>query len=94
VDEMENIAIQLLEEENNKFYAAGRYYFKNIKGAVDAATAYVKEGLEVVVFNGEGRGDVLLAYGGPKMNEKTAMRYGTGTVERLTKKAQKVVVLK
>lgn len=80
---MHYFQIQLLEEENGKWFSAGRYTGSDFELSCDIAKEYIKEGdLAVVIF----KDDTLLAYGGPKMNEKTAMRHGTGTVNRLTKK--------
>ena len=79
---MHYFQIQFLEEENGKWFLAGRHVAYSIQEACDVAKVYIKEECAAVIF----RDDTLLAYGGPKINEKTAMRHGTGTVNRLTKK--------
>lgn len=71
--------------EDGKFWSEGRHAMRNEEGAFRYAGQLVKEGYDVVVWSG----DVLLGYGG-RFDEKTAMREGTGTVNRLTKTADRV----
>lgn len=86
---MVGFAVQLLEKENGKWYPAGKMIYNTKDKAIKEAKNFIKESdVAAVVFTGPGRGDVLVAFGGKGMNEKDAMRYGTGTVERLTKKTK------
>jgi len=84
-----NVMVGVHSFEDGKFYPEGRYPFGDESKAISAAKNYLKEGYDVVVW----QGDSLLAYGG-KFNQKSAMKSGTGTVNRLTKTAPKVKVIR
>ena len=75
------LSVFSFEDADGKFYPEGSYPMRDRKSALSHAGEYVREGYDVVVW----QGDTLIAYGG-RFNEMTAMRHGTGTVNRLTKR--------
>jgi hypothetical protein len=74
------VSVFSFEPEDGKFYSEGSHPMRDRRSALSHAGEYVREGYDVVVW----QGDTLIAYGG-RFNEQTAMRHGTGTVNRLTK---------
>lgn len=79
---MDYFKVTVFSYEEKKYWVEGVYTFKDLEKAKKLAKGSIKEGYDVVVWSG----DYLIGYGGPHMNEKDAMKNGTGTVNRLTKK--------
>lgn len=80
----DKIWLTVLSEEGGKYWSEGKYSHRSVGDALSDAKRYLREGYSVVVW----QGDFLLGYG--NITEKMAMRYGTGTVNRLTKRVKSV----
>jgi hypothetical protein len=74
----------LFSKEDGQFWLESKEAFSTLTTAIKSARDHFAEGYIVVVY----QDDTLFAYGG--MTESDAMRHGTNTVNRLTKKAKNV----
>ena len=72
--------------EDGKFYSEGQFTYKTKEKAIRSAKELVNDQYGVVVWSD----DYLIAFGGPNIDEKTAMKIGTNTVNRLIKKVDNV----
>jgi len=81
----DDVLMTVLSEDDGKWWSEGTYNYWSPDKAFGDAKRYVRAGYAVVIW----KGDTLLGYGGG-IDESAAMRYGTGTIKRLTKKDSRV----
>ena len=84
-----NVFVSVFSFDDGKPYSEGRYMFSNEPAALRAAKDYMGEGYDVVVW----QGDTLIAFSVSHFTTLAAMKYGTGTVNRLTKERDHVMRL-
>lgn len=76
------------DEDTHQWYPAGKYMYRDLSKAFKEAESFMRELSDhaVVIYSG----DTLYGYGGRGMNQETAMKVGTGTINRLTKSDKRV----
>jgi hypothetical protein len=79
-----NFVRTVFTKEDRQLWLESKNAFCTLPAAIESAKNYFTYGYAVVVY----QDDTLYAYGG--MTESDAMRHGTNTVNRLTKKAKNV----
>lgn len=84
----DDIRVSIFSFEGGKPYSEGGYFYSDDSSALRAAHRYLDEGYDVVVC----QGDTLIGFS-ENFDTLSAMKYGTGTINRLTKQRSRVMRL-